>query len=173
MSLTPFSGVKEYSVAYFEVDESAVDVHYIPEGNIGSDYDVFRCVIVEYGLFFYCVSLFLRVVLLVNSTFEYRYPRAGRPNAESELCIVRFEASFVPRMQSTTQDEETSSAVSISNRVEYRLQTPLKQQFPWLEYAVRVWWDDVCDDWSQRGGTNHVVLFKGLYWIGSYVCYGF
>ncbi len=56
---------------------------------------------------------------------EFRFPRAGAPNAKSTLKLVDFSV-----------DE----AGHISDVVTKELKAPLTDYFPWLEYIVRVGW---------------------------------
>lgn len=56
---------------------------------------------------------------------EYRFPRAGTPNAKSKLKLIQFTLS------------ETLQIMDISTK---DLQCPLEILFPWLEYIVRVGW---------------------------------
>lgn len=66
---------------------------------------------------------------------EYRFPRAGTPNAKSTLKLVEFRLSVNLRI------------VDVSNR---ELQIPLVYQFPYLEYIVRVdWTPDSRYVWAQ------------------------
>jgi dipeptidyl-peptidase 9 len=65
---------------------------------------------------------------------EYRFPRAGTPNAKSTLKIVEFRLS------------ENLRIVDVSNK---ELQVPLNFQFPYLEYIVRIGWADSRYIWAQ------------------------
>lgn len=66
---------------------------------------------------------------------EYRFPRAGSPNAKSKLKLVQFTLS------ETLQIED----VCIKD-----LQYPLTYYFPWVEYIVRVGWlPDSSGIWAQ------------------------
>lgn len=84
-----------YRICYEEVDETDVGIFTIP-----SSYNTFE-------------------------SEEYRFPRAGTPNAKSTLKLVEFRLS------------ENLTIVDVSNR---ELQIPLVYQFPYLEYIVRVGW---------------------------------
>lgn len=84
-----------YRICYEEVDESDVGIFTIP-----SSYNTYRCE-------------------------EYRFPRAGTPNAKSTLKLVEFRLS------------ENLRIVDVVNR---ELHIPLVYQFPYLEYIVRVGW---------------------------------
>lgn len=56
---------------------------------------------------------------------EYRFPRAGCPNAKSSLKMVEFRLSENLRIQDVSIKE---------------LQTPLNYLFPYLEYIVKIGW---------------------------------
>lgn len=57
---------------------------------------------------------------------EYRYPRAGSPNASSVLKIVEFQVD--------------SSGPVLGSRQERHLVEPLTTYCPWAEYLVRAGW---------------------------------
>lgn len=84
-----------YRICYEEVDESDVAIFTLP-----SSYNPFE-------------------------SEEYRFPRAGTPNAKSTLKLVEFRLS------------ENLRIVDVSNR---ELQIPLIYQFAYLEYIVRIGW---------------------------------
>lgn len=66
---------------------------------------------------------------------EYRFPRAGSPNAKSKLKLVQFELS---------------ETLQITKMCHKDLQHPLTYYFPWLEYIVRVgWMPDAKHIWAQ------------------------
>lgn len=66
---------------------------------------------------------------------EYRFPRAGSPNAKSKLKLVQFALS---------------ETLQITNVCIKDLQHPLTYYFPWLEYIVRVgWMPDSKHIWAQ------------------------
>ncbi|XP_064645496.1 dipeptidyl peptidase 9-like [Lineus longissimus] len=93
----PSGSQNRYSILYEEVDESDVELTYIMSSSEDeSGYD------------------------------EYRYPRAGTPNAKSELKIVEFEIN------------ETTG--EIDKVVHRHLTEPLMCSFPWMEYLVRAGW---------------------------------
>lgn len=56
---------------------------------------------------------------------EYRFPRAGTPNAKSNIKVVEFRLSESLRITDVCIKE---------------LQYPLTYTFPWLEYVVRMGW---------------------------------
>ncbi|KAI4482250.1 hypothetical protein M0804_008801 [Polistes exclamans] len=84
-----------YRIVYEEVDESEVKIFCFPSTSNSEDVD------------------------------EFRFPRAGMPNARSNLKMVQF------RLTETLQivDDEI-----------LELQYPLQIMFPWMEYMVRVGW---------------------------------
>uniref|UniRef100_A0A182NSD9 Peptidase S9 prolyl oligopeptidase catalytic domain-containing protein n=1 Tax=Anopheles dirus TaxID=7168 RepID=A0A182NSD9_9DIPT len=85
-----------YRIVYEEVDESDVSLYTFPSSqSSGRDYE------------------------------EYRFPRAGTPNAKSKLKLVQFRLSENLRITDICIKE---------------LQCPLTFAFPWLEYIVRVGW---------------------------------
>lgn len=85
-----------YRIVYEEVDESDVCLFTFPSSqSIGGEYE------------------------------EYRFPRAGTPNAKSKLKLVQFVLS------------ETLQITEICIK---DLQYPLTYSFPWVEYIVRVGW---------------------------------
>lgn len=66
---------------------------------------------------------------------EYRFPRAGSPNAKSKLKLVQFTLS---------------ETLQIQNICIKDLQHPLTYYIPWLEYIVRVgWMPDSKHIWAQ------------------------
>lgn len=95
-----------YRILYEEVDESDVLLFKFPSSQpVGVDYE------------------------------EYRFPRAGTPNAKSKLKIVQFSLS---------------ETLSIDNVCILDLQSPLTYYFPWLEYIVRInWMPDGKNVWAQ------------------------
>ncbi|XP_063221671.1 dipeptidyl peptidase 9 [Bacillus rossius redtenbacheri] len=64
-----------------------------------------------------------------NSNFgeveEFRFPRAGTPNAKSNLKLVQFRLN---------------ESLQITDLITLELQYPLSVMFPWMEYLVRVGW---------------------------------
>lgn len=85
-----------FRIVYEEVDESDVCLFTFPSSqSVGGEYE------------------------------EYRFPRAGTPNAKSKLKLVQFTLS---------------ESLKISDVCIIDLQYPLNYSFPWLEYIVRVGW---------------------------------
>lgn len=85
-----------FRIVYEEVDESDVGLYTFPSSqSVGGDYE------------------------------EYRFPRAGSPNAKSKLKLVQFRLS---------------ESLQIADVCIKDLQCPLNYSFPWLEYIVRVGW---------------------------------
>uniref|UniRef100_A0AAG5CY88 Dipeptidyl peptidase 9 n=1 Tax=Anopheles atroparvus TaxID=41427 RepID=A0AAG5CY88_ANOAO len=92
----PESNDEIYRIVYEEVDESDVSLYTFPSSqSSGRDYE------------------------------EYRFPRAGTPNAKSKLKLVQFRLSENLRITDVCIKE---------------LQCPLTFAFPWLEYIVRIGW---------------------------------
>ena len=84
-----------YRIVYEEVDESDVCIFTFPSSQSVGDFE------------------------------EYRYPRAGTPNARSKLKLVQFRLS---------------ESLRITDICIKEMQYPLTYAFPWLEYIVRVGW---------------------------------
>lgn len=84
-----------YRIVYEEIDESDVKIFCFPSTSNSEDID------------------------------EFRFPRAGTPNAKSNLKMVQFRLT------------ETLQIVDIEI---LELQYPLHIMFPWMEYMVRVGW---------------------------------
>lgn len=95
-----------YRILYEEVDESDVLLFKFPSSQpVGIEYE------------------------------EYRFPRAGSPNAKSKLKLVQFTLSETLQIQD----------ICIKD-----LQHPLTYYIPWLEYIVRVgWMPDSKHIWAQ------------------------
>lgn len=95
-----------YRILYEEVDESDVLLFKFPSSQpVGVEYE------------------------------EYRFPRAGTPNAKSKLKIVQFTLS---------------ETLNIEDVCILDLQYPLTYYFPWVEYIVRVnWMPDAKQIWAQ------------------------
>ncbi|XP_050068403.1 dipeptidyl peptidase 9 [Anopheles maculipalpis] len=92
----PESHDEIYRIVYEEVDESDVSLYTFPSSqSSGRDFE------------------------------EYRFPRAGTPNAKSKLKLVQFRLSENLRITDICIKE---------------LQCPLTFAFPWLEYIVRIGW---------------------------------
>ncbi|XP_053659777.1 dipeptidyl peptidase 9 [Anopheles marshallii] len=102
----PESHDEIYRIVYEEVDESDVSLYTFPSSqSSGRDYE------------------------------EYRFPRAGTPNAKSKLKLVQFRLSENLRITEICIKE---------------LQCPLTFAFPWLEYIVRIGWTpDSKHIWAQ------------------------
>ncbi|GLH11264.1 AGAP003138-PA-like protein [Gryllus bimaculatus] len=85
-----------YRIVYEEVDESEVKIFCFPSSNSN-----------------------------FGEIEEFRFPRAGTPNAKSNLKIVQFRLN---------------EALQIVDVETLELQYPLSVMFPWMEYVVRVGW---------------------------------
>ncbi|KAM3957651.1 dipeptidyl peptidase 9 isoform 1-T1 [Aphomia sociella] len=108
-----------HRIVYEEVDESDVKVFSFPSSQTSS-----------------------------GEVEEFRFPRAGTPNAKSSLKMVTFR---LERATSTTvldyyQDggmetaPDGDEAMEVTDIRWYELRTPLKEAFPWFEYLARVGW---------------------------------
>lgn len=95
-----------YRIVYEEVDESEVLLFKFPSSQAnGTDYE------------------------------EYRFPRAGTPNAKSKLKLVQFVLN---------------ETLNIQDVIIKDLQYPLSYYFPWMEYIVRVGFTpDAKSIWAQ------------------------
>lgn len=71
------------------------------------------------------VCLFTSSHSLGSDFEEYRFPRAGTPNAKSNIKLVEFRLSESLRITDVCIKE---------------MQYPLIYTFPWLEYIVRIGW---------------------------------
>lgn len=85
-----------YRIVYEEVDESEVKIFCFPSSNLN-----------------------------VGEVEEFRFPRAGTPNAKWNLKMVQFQINDL---------------LQICDVVSLELGTPLSTLFPWAEYLVRVGW---------------------------------
>lgn len=85
-----------YRIVYEEVDESDVKIFCFPSSNSN-----------------------------VGEVEEFRFPRAGTPNAKWNLKMVQFQVNDL---------------LQICDVVSLELGTPLPTIFPWAEYLVRVGW---------------------------------
>ncbi|XP_034937846.1 dipeptidyl peptidase 9 [Chelonus insularis] len=95
-----------YRIVYEEVDESDVKIFCFPSSTQNS-----------------------------GEVDEFRFPRAGAPNAQSNLKMVQFKLT------------ESQQIVDIEI---LELQYPLHYMFPWMEYLVRVGWTpDAMNVWVQ------------------------
>ncbi|XP_045541117.1 dipeptidyl peptidase 9 [Papilio machaon] len=115
------------------------------------DDDVFRIVYEEVDESEVKIFSFPSSQSVSGEVEEFRFPRAGTPNAKSTLKLVTF------RLQKTTPTtvldyyqegaaETHSSAEGITDCMEatdirwYEMRQPLKEVFPWFEYLARVGW---------------------------------
>ncbi|CAG4948355.1 unnamed protein product [Parnassius apollo] len=115
------------------------------------DDDVFRIVYEEVDESEVKIFSFPSSQSVSGEVEEFRFPRAGTPNAKSTLKLVTFR---LQKVASTTvldyYHEGTagthSSADSRSECMEatdirwYEMRQPLKEVFPWFEYLARVGW---------------------------------
>lgn len=118
----PKSDDDTYRIVYEEVDESDVKIFSFPSSQASS-----------------------------GEVEEFRFPRAGTPNAKSVLKMVTFKLQRVspvtvldyyhegnPRTQPS--DQSTESNMEVVEIRWYALRHPLKEIFPWFEYLARVGW---------------------------------
>ncbi|XP_045506074.1 dipeptidyl peptidase 9 [Colias croceus] len=108
-----------FRIVYEEVDESEVKIFSFPSSNSSS-----------------------------GEVEEFRFPRAGTPNAKSVLKLVTFK---LQKASPTTVldyynegNSETLPSPNDSMEVTdirwYEMKHPLKETFPWFEYLARVGW---------------------------------
>ncbi|XP_060809111.1 dipeptidyl peptidase 9 isoform X3 [Amyelois transitella] len=109
-----------YRIVYEEVDESEVKIFSFPSSQSSS-----------------------------GEVEEFRFPRAGTPNAKSVLRMVTFRLERAAPATVLDYYQEGAAARSCSDTNEvmevtdirwYSLRTPLKEAFPWFEYLARVGW---------------------------------
>ncbi|CAG9789812.1 unnamed protein product [Diatraea saccharalis] len=112
----PKSDDDVYRIVYEEVDESDVKVFSFPSSQSSN-----------------------------GEVEEFRFPRAGTPNAKSVLKLVTFR---LQKATSTTvldyyqeaTDTPNSELTEVTDIRWYELRTSLKEAFPWFEYLARVGW---------------------------------
>ncbi|KAI5634622.1 dipeptidyl peptidase 9 [Phthorimaea operculella] len=109
-----------YRIVYEEVDESEVKVYSFPSSQTSS-----------------------------GDVEEFRFPRAGTPNAKSILRLVTFRLqkaspTVLDYYQEGASDAQfTDNAKNCMEVTDIRwldLRQPLKETFPWFEYLARVGW---------------------------------
>ncbi|XP_049883213.1 dipeptidyl peptidase 9 [Pectinophora gossypiella] len=109
-----------YRIVYEEVDESEVKIFSFPSSQTSS-----------------------------GEVEEFRFPRAGTPNAKSILRLVTFKLRKAsPTVLDYYHEGSTTVHISDSNNDSmevtdirwYDLRQPLKETFPWFEYLARVGW---------------------------------
>ncbi|KAL0853091.1 hypothetical protein ABMA27_012861, partial [Loxostege sticticalis] len=113
-----------------------------------SDDDVFRIVYEEVDESDVKIFSFPSSQNSSGEVEEFRFPRAGTPNAKSVLKLVTFRLQKAsPTTVLDYYNEGTADApVLDSDSTEvtdirwYELRTPLKEAFPWFEYLARVGW---------------------------------
>ncbi|CAH0730359.1 unnamed protein product, partial [Brenthis ino] len=83
---------------------------------------------------------------------EFRFPRAGTPNAKSILKLVTFKLQKAPVNQTvldfyqegqsgrSSQPQESSDSMEVTDIRWYELKQSLKETFHWFEYLARVGW---------------------------------
>lgn len=110
-----------YRIVYEEVDESEVKIFSFPSSQTSS-----------------------------GEVEEFRFPRAGTPNAKSSLKLVTFRlqkaspSTVLDYYQEGTADshltDTTDESMEVTDIRWYELRQPLKETFPWFEYLARVGW---------------------------------
>ncbi|CAB3262330.1 unnamed protein product [Arctia plantaginis] len=108
-----------YRIVYEEVDESEVKIFSFPSSQSSS-----------------------------GEVEEFRFPRAGTPNAKSSLKMVTFRlrkaspTTVLDYYQEAAEHsaELTNGAMEVTDIRWYELRQPLKDTFPWFEYLARVGW---------------------------------
>ncbi|XP_047518470.1 dipeptidyl peptidase 9 isoform X2 [Pieris napi] len=105
-----------YRIVYEEVDESDVKIFSFPSSNTAS-----------------------------GDVDEFRFPRAGTPNAKSVLKLVTFRLtkSSPTNMAVRRVLGEASSpteGMDVTDIRWFEMRSPLKEVFPWFEYLARVGW---------------------------------
>ncbi|XP_075989092.1 dipeptidyl peptidase 9 isoform X1 [Anticarsia gemmatalis] len=107
-----------YRIVYEEVDESEVKIFSFPSSQSSS-----------------------------GEVEEFRFPRAGTPNAKSSLKLVTFRLQKASPTTVLDYYQEAAEHCDMSNgSMEvtdirwYELRQPLKDTFPWFEYLARVGW---------------------------------
>ncbi|CAK9800355.1 Dipeptidyl peptidase 9 [Anthophora quadrimaculata] len=113
-----------YRIVYEEVDESDVNIFCFPSTSNSEEID------------------------------EFRFPRAGTPNARSNLKMVQFRLT------------ETLEIVDVEI---LELQYPLHIMFPWMEYMVRAGWTpDAQYVWVQLLDRKQQKLELGLLSVDNF-----
>ncbi|XP_022818946.1 dipeptidyl peptidase 9 isoform X3 [Spodoptera litura] len=109
-----------YRIVYEEVDESEVKIYCFPSSQSTS-----------------------------GEVEEFRFPRAGTPNAKSSLKMLTFRLQKAT--SSTVLDyyhegasehlgDTSNGCMEVVDLRWYELKQPLKECFPWFEYLARVGW---------------------------------
>ncbi|KAL4714346.1 hypothetical protein ACJJTC_009698, partial [Scirpophaga incertulas] len=112
------------------------------------DDDVFRIVYEEVDESDVKVFSFPSSQSSTGEVEEFRFPRAGTPNAKSTLKMVTFRLQKVSpttvvdyyhegAMDATMTDNESTEVTDIRW---FELKNSLKEIFPWFEYLARVGW---------------------------------
>ncbi|XP_026313956.1 dipeptidyl peptidase 8-like [Hyposmocoma kahamanoa] len=106
-----------YRIVYEEVDESEVKIFSFPSSQTSS-----------------------------GEVEEFRFPRAGTPNAKSILRLVTFRLQKASPTVLDYYHEGNDVHISDNNDMEvtdirwFDLRQSLKESFPWFEYLARVGW---------------------------------
>ncbi|CAK1554434.1 unnamed protein product [Leptosia nina] len=116
----PKSDSDMYRIVYEEVDESEVKIFSFPSSNSTN-----------------------------GDVEEFRFPRAGTPNAKSVLKLVTFRLQksspttvldYYNESNTDMSSSSTSDGMEVTDIRWYEMKHPLKETFPWLEYLARVGW---------------------------------
>ncbi|XP_047039076.1 dipeptidyl peptidase 9 isoform X1 [Helicoverpa zea] len=109
-----------FRIVYEEVDESEVKIYSFPSSQTTS-----------------------------GEVEEFRFPRAGTPNAKSSLKMVTFRLQkaapttvldYYQEGAAEHSGESTNGCMEVTDIRWYELRQPLKETFPWFEYLARVGW---------------------------------
>ncbi|XP_026743908.1 dipeptidyl peptidase 9 isoform X1 [Trichoplusia ni] len=109
-----------FRIVYEEVDESEVKIFSFPSSQSSS-----------------------------GDVEEFRFPRAGTPNAKSSLKMVTFRLQktapttvldYYQEGAAEHSGEVTNGCMEVTDIRWYELRHPLKDSFPWFEYLARVGW---------------------------------
>ncbi|XP_061725446.1 dipeptidyl peptidase 9 [Cydia pomonella] len=116
----PCSDDDVFRIVYEEVDESNVKIFSFPSSQSSS-----------------------------GDVEEFRFPRAGTPNAKSILRLVTFKLQkasptvldyYYEGNSDSQSSENTNDAVEVTDIRWFDLRQSLKETFPWFEYLARVGW---------------------------------
>ncbi|XP_050676371.1 dipeptidyl peptidase 9 [Leptidea sinapis] len=108
-----------YRIVYEEVDESLVNIFSFPSSSSSS-----------------------------GEVEEFRFPRAGTPNAKSALKLVTFRLQkatstvldYYNEGHSEALPPSSSEGMEVTDIRWYEMRRPLSEVFPWFEYLARVGW---------------------------------
>ncbi|XP_068625789.1 dipeptidyl peptidase 9-like isoform X2 [Battus philenor] len=115
------------------------------------DDDVFRIVYEEVDESDVKIFSFPSSQSVSGEVEEFRFPRAGTPNAKSTLKLVTFKlqkaapTTVLDYYQEGAADvisslDNNSECMEVTDIRWYEMRQPLKEVFPWFEYLARVGW---------------------------------